>query len=83
MVLGFKNINPFHLFIQPLFTAFQYQVGTTLVEKIGIHSIGSYKWIIIDETRIIRLPRWKDEIHFCPYKPSNGKWILTCKNHLD
>lgn len=59
------------------------RTSTALVEEIRVHSAGSYKWVSIDETNIIQLQEWRDEIHFCPYKPSNGKWILTCKNDLD
>ena len=81
----YENINPFNLiYTHYFYLSFRYhQVATTLVEEIRMHSVGSYKWISIDETRIIRLQNWKDEIHFCPYKPSDGKWILTCKNQLD
>ena len=52
-------------------------------EEIRIKAIGPYKWISIEEPHIILLEQWKDDIHFCPYKPSKGKWVLTCKAHLD
>ena len=67
-----------------MFMSFQYQVGgATLIEEIRLQAVGSYKWISIDEKSIIELQNWKDDIHFCPYKPSDGKWILTCKGQLD
>ena len=57
-----------------------YQGANTFAE---VHSIGSYKWINIKDTNVFSLQNWKDKIHFCPYKPAKGKWILTCKTELD
>ena len=64
----YKNINLFKLiYTNHFYLSFRYhQVEATLVEEMPIHLVGSYKWISIDEARIIRKQKWKDEIHFCP-----------------
>jgi len=59
------------------------QGENTILEDIRIESLGQFEWLNIDERRIITLQDWKNEMHFCPFKRSKSKWILTCRTHLD
>ena len=57
----------------------------TLVEEfIGIKSFqqGAYRWLELNETLLTTLEKWRQRPYFCPYRPYHGKWILTCKSHL-
>ena len=54
-----------------------------MFEEVTAHSLGSYTWLTLNETRVIPLENWQKEMHFCPYEPARGKWVLTCKKYLD
>ena len=43
---------------------------------------GVYRWIAINESLLTTVEKWRRRPYFCPYKPFYGKWILTCKTHL-
>jgi hypothetical protein len=53
-------------------------------EFIGIESFeqGAYRWLELNETLLTTLEKWRQRPYFCPYRPFHGKWILTCKSHL-
>ena len=60
-----------------------YQAAKSVFEEVTAHSLGSYTWLTLNETRVIPLENWQKEMHFCPYEPARGKWVLTCKKYLD
>ena len=66
---------------------FQYQVESPPVEEVQKEvrtvMLGSFKWLSLGETIINKLQSWEDNIHFCPYKSDNHKWVLTCQSQLD
>ena len=59
------------------------QEAKSVFEEVTAHSLGSYTWLTLNETRVIPLEDWQKEMHFCPYEPARGKWVLTCKKYLD
>ena len=54
-----------------------------MFDEVRVYSLGSYKWISVEETSVISLEDWEEERHFCSYPSAKGKWVMTCKNNLD
>ena len=54
-----------------------------MFNEVGVYSLGSYKWISVEETSVISLDDWEEERHFCSYPSAKGKWVMTCKSNLD
>ena len=44
--------------------------------------LGSYRWIVFNETLLTTVDKWIKRPYFCPYKRLDTKWILTCKSDL-
>ena len=54
-----------------------------MFDEVRVYSLGSYKWISVEETSVITLDDWEEERHFCSYPSAKGKWVMTCKSNLD
>ena len=54
-----------------------------MLDEVSVYSLGSYKWIGVEETSVISLDDWEEERHFCSYPSAKGKWVMTCKSNLD